>query len=124
MKDEHRKLRKEALEAKEAVERAHAALATALARRSRLSKQLLKVEDKAARALDRQEEAFSEAEFVEVASPVANPELDLSSLDALVVPGEEELPAIDWSFLDHGWGANGAQPDNPLVSVDPIAETS
>ncbi|KAK0258098.1 hypothetical protein LTS00_018226, partial [Friedmanniomyces endolithicus] len=122
MKKEHRRLREEALAAEEDVERAHAALAVALAKRSRLSKQLLYVEDRAARALDKQEEIFEEAELVEV--PVVVPELDLSSLDRLGVPGETEMAAIDWSFVDQGWGLYGALPDNPLVGVDPIAETS
>ena len=48
MKKEHCRLRKEALAAKEDVERAHAALAVALAKQSQLSKQLLYVEDCAA----------------------------------------------------------------------------
>ncbi|KAK1020327.1 hypothetical protein LTS16_027050, partial [Friedmanniomyces endolithicus] len=89
MKKEHRKLREEALAAEESVERAHAALAVALAKRSRLSKQLLHVEDRAARALDKQEEIFEEAELVEI--PAVVPELDLSSLDKLSVPGEAEM---------------------------------
>ncbi|KAK0246669.1 hypothetical protein LTR29_017135 [Friedmanniomyces endolithicus] len=100
MKKEHRKLHEEALAAEEGVERAHAALAVALAKRSRLSKQLLYVEDRAARALDKQEEIFEKAELVEI--PVVVPELDLSSLDSLGVPGEAEMAAMDWSFVDQG----------------------
>ncbi len=48
MKDEHRRLRSEAMRAEEEVEVAHTKLAEALARRSRVSKQLLFVEDFAA----------------------------------------------------------------------------
>ncbi|KAK1041263.1 hypothetical protein LTR74_018626 [Friedmanniomyces endolithicus] len=116
MKKEHRRLREEALAAEEDVEQAHAALAVALAKRSQLSKQLLYVEDRAAWALDKQEEIFEEAELVEV--PVVVPELDLSSLDRLGVPSETEMAAIDWSFVDQGWGLYSALPNNPLDPLD------
>ncbi len=72
--------------------------------------------------MDKQEEIFEEAELVEV--PVVVPELDLSSLDRLGVLGETEMAAIDWSFIDQGWGLYSALPNNPLVGIDPIAETS
>ena len=117
MKEEHRRLRQEAAAAEEAVEQAHMALAEALARRSRISKQLLHTEEKAVRAIEREEE------YLEVVDPGGNdPGTEFFGPS---VEGEEELPAIDWSFLDNGaWGIHGAGPDNPLTDVDPIAETS
>lgn len=116
MKDEHRRLRQEAAAAEEAVEKAHLALAEALARRSRISKQLLHTEEKAVRAIEREEE------YLEVVDPGGN---DLGEeFFGPPVAGEETMPAIDWSFLDGGWGMQGATADNPLTDVDPIAETS
>ncbi|TKA57029.1 hypothetical protein B0A55_13788, partial [Friedmanniomyces simplex] len=53
------------MRAEEEVEAAHAKLAEALARRSRVSKQLLFVEDKAATAIDREEESLEEFERLE-----------------------------------------------------------
>ena len=116
MKDEHRRLREEAAAAEEAVEKAHLALAEALARRSRISKQLLYSEEKAVRAIEREEE------FLEIVDPAGE---DLGDdFFGSSIPGEESLLPIDWSLLDGGWGVNGAMPDNPLTDVDPIAETS
>ncbi|TKA43962.1 hypothetical protein B0A55_13810 [Friedmanniomyces simplex] len=119
------------MRAEEEVEVAHTKLAEALARRSRVSKQLLFVEDKAAKAIDREEESLEEFERLEQPESVrtaalgasASAELSLEPFESFV-PDPSDMPAIDWSFVDNGWSLLGPSMDNPLTGVDPIAETS
>ena len=87
MKDKHRRLREEAAAAEEAVEKAYLALAEALTRRSRISKQLLYLEEKAVRAIEREEE------FLEIVDPIRE---DLGDdFFSPSIPSEESLPPIN-----------------------------
>lgn len=130
MKDEHRRLRSEAMRAEEEVEAAHAKLAEALARRSRVSKQLLFVEDKAATAIDREEESLEEFERLEQAERAraivlgesVSAEVSLEPFQSFV-PDPSDMPAIDWSFVDNGWSLLGPHRGRPYCR-DVIVSTA